>query len=155
MAVRLAERADIPRLVELMREFYAESSCPLDRAWAETAFADLIAAPERGAVWIVEVGGGPAGHVVLSVRFAMEFGGLIGYIDDLFVRPAHRRKGAARAALDALVADCRRRGCRSLHVEVGPDNYAAAALYRAIGLAPIGDARQTLRVVWPVPSELT
>jgi ribosomal protein S18 acetylase RimI-like enzyme len=148
MNVRLATFADIPSLVELMHEFYAESSFPLDRTWAAAAFAQLLDDPSRGAVWIIESSGLPIGHIVLAVRFAMEFGGLIGYIDDLFVRPEHRRRGAARAAVESLIADCRRRDCRSLYVEVGPDNDAAQALYRRFGLLPIDDRRQSLRLIW-------
>lgn len=129
-----------------MREFYAEASFPLDRAWAAGAFRALLADPSRGAVWIVERDGQPIGHAVLSVRFAMEFGGLSAYIDDLFVRAEHRRIGAARAGLDALVEECRRRNCRSIHVEVAPDNHAALALYRRYGLAPGDDERVQLKL---------
>ena len=149
VTVRLATHADVQDLVELMREFYAESPFPLDEAWAARAFADLLAEPWRGAVWLMEQNGALVGHVVLSVRHAMEFGGLSGYVDDLFVRPAHRRQGAGRAALDTLFAECRRRDCRSIQVEVGPDNRAAMALYRSYGLAPGTDERQYLRVQLP------
>jgi ribosomal protein S18 acetylase RimI-like enzyme len=147
VVARIATRADVPQLIDLMREFYAESAYPLDRDWAERALAHLIDGPVYGAVWIIEDTGVPIGHVVLAVRLAMEFGGLIGYIDDLFVRPGHRRKGAAQAGLDALFAECRRRGCRSVLVEVGPDNDAANAVYRRNGLLPGDDVRQTLRLV--------
>lgn len=147
LMVRPATPSDIPILVDLMHDFYAESSFPLDREWAARAFADLMADPSRGTAWIIEQDGMPLGHVVLSVRFAMEFGGLSAYIDDIFVRPEHRRKGAASAGLEALVAECRRRGCRSIHVEVAPDNHAAIALYRRFGLAPGDDERQQLRMV--------
>jgi ribosomal protein S18 acetylase RimI-like enzyme len=149
MNARPATHVDIPELVELMHEFYAESSFALDRQWAAQAFASLLDDRFRGAVWIVESDGTAAGHVVLTTRFAMEFGGLIGYIDDLFVRPGYRRRGAARVALDALVAECQRRGCRSLIVEVGPDNAGAIALYRRVGLRLRADARQTMEIVWP------
>ena len=147
VTTRPATHADIPQLVELMHEFYAESSFPLARAWAARAFARLLDDPSRGAPWIVDIDGTPAGHAVLSVRFAMEFGGLIGYIDDLFVRPAFRRQGAARAALDALIEECRRRECRALLVEVDPGNALAQALYRRLGLLPLDDERETLRLV--------
>lgn len=143
---RLAVVADVPALVALMREFYAESGFPLDEAWASAAFRTLLDDPSLGAVWLLVVDGTPAGHAVLSVRFAMEFGGLTGYIDDLFVRPPFRRRGAARAGLEALIAECRRRRCRSLQVEVDPDNASANGLYRSLGLAPLGDNRLQLRV---------
>ena len=148
--VRLATQADVADLVALMREFYEESPFPLDEHWAARSFASLLAEPSRGAVWLMEEDGVPVGHAVLSVRHAMEFGGLSAYIDDLFVRPAYRRRGAARAGLDALVAECRRRDCRAIEVEVGPDNRAAIALYRSYGLAPGTDQRQHLRVALPV-----
>lgn len=147
IVARPATPDDIPALVDLMREFYAESSFPLDGAWATDAFRALLADPSRGAAWIIERDGQPVGHAVLSVRFAMEFGGLSGYIDDIFVRTEHRRIRAASAGLDALVAECRRRGCRSIHVEVAPDNHAANALYRRCGLAPGDDERLQLKLV--------
>lgn len=147
LAVRLATPSDIPVLVELMREFYEESGFALETDWAARAFSELMAEPGRGAVWLINDDGVAVGHVVLSVRFAMEFGGLSGYVDDLFVRPAHRRKGAATAGLEALVVECHRRSCRSIHVEVGPDNAAALALYRRHGFAPGEDRREHLRVV--------
>jgi GNAT superfamily N-acetyltransferase len=144
--VRPATSSDIGVLVDLMGEFYAESGFPLDRAWAARSFAALMADPARGVVWLILSDGQPAGHVVMSVRFAMEFGGLSAYIDDLFVREAHRRKGAARAGLEALVEECRRRDCKSLHVEVDPHNVAANALYRQFGLVAGTDGRQQLNL---------
>lgn len=144
---RLAGPADIPRLVDLMDEFYRESAFVLDRAWAAEAFDHLLAHPVHGAAWLIEQNGRAIGHVVLSVRFAMEFGGLSAYIDDLFVQPGSRRQGAASTGLDALLAECRRRGCRSLHVEVAADNPPARALYRRHGLVPGTDNRLMLNRV--------
>ena len=147
LRVRFAVLGDIMTLVALMREFYAESGFGLDETWATAAFNQLIGDPDRGAAWLIEERGQPVGHLVLSVRFAMEFGGLLAYVDDLFVRPEHRGKGAAGAALDALVAECRRRGCRAIEVEVAAGNLPALAAYRRIGMLPGGDERQHLRVL--------
>ena len=146
VAVRLATLSDIPALVELMRQFYSEGSFPLDREWAARSFANLITEPSRGAVWLIDMDGDSVGHVVLSLRFAMEFGGLSAYVDDLFVRADCRRKGAATAGMEALVDECRRRGCKSIHVEVDPANVAANALYRRYGLSPGSDQRELLSV---------
>ena len=130
-----------------MREFYAESGYALDEAWAASAFRDLLADPSRGAVWLIEERCQPIGHVVLAVRFAMEFGGLLGCIDDLYVQPEHRRRGAAAAALRTLVEESRVRGCRAIEVEVAPGNPAAQAAYRRLGMVPGSDDRQHLRLL--------
>jgi ribosomal protein S18 acetylase RimI-like enzyme len=141
VSARQAERADIPRLVELMREFYRESSYALDETWATAAFERLLGEPAFGAVWLVEDRDVPIGHVVLAVHFSMEFGGLCGAIDDLYVKPAYRRRGAGSAAIEAVIAECRRRGCRALSVEVGTDNRAARALYEKFGLVKLDGGR--------------
>jgi GNAT superfamily N-acetyltransferase len=141
---RAARAADIPTLVGLMEAFYAESGYPLDRAWAARSFGALIGDPARGGAWLLQDGGQPAGYVVLTVRHSMEHGGLDGFVDDLFTQPAHRRRGLARAGLEALVADARRRGVLAVHVEVGVDNAPARTLYAAFGLAPRLDRRVLL-----------
>ena len=57
VTVRLATVADIDVLVDLMRDFYAESNFPLDAAWAAQSFADLLANPAAGAIWVIDVDG--------------------------------------------------------------------------------------------------
>lgn len=75
----------------------------------------------------------PIGYVVVTFRLSMEFGGTDAFIDDLFVRPRHRRRGAGRIALEAAFAECRRRGVLAIHVETGAGNVAAQSLYRHFG----------------------
>lgn len=81
---------------------------------------------------------------MLTVRFAMEYAGLEGWIDDLFVREPYRRRGVATALLDAVIADCQRRGARALCVAVGASNVPAASLYTRYGLRPHADDRLAL-----------
>lgn len=143
LEIRQATSADIAVLVDLMADFYAESDFALDREWAARSFAALLADPMRNAAWIAWLGGKPVGHAVLCARHSMEFGGLDGSIDDLYVRPAARRRGLGRALLERLVAHARAQGVLALHVEVAPANAAAHALYAALGLRATPD-RQLL-----------
>ena len=74
----------------------------------------------------------------------MEFGGLAGIIDDLFVRPTHRRQGVGIALMGAAFAECRKLGAVAVEVEVGVDNASAAGLYRRFGLAASDAGRRRL-----------
>lgn len=137
---------DIPLLVELMGEFYAESNYPLDKQWATATFSALLGDNSLGAVRIILQDSEPAGYVVLTIQFSMEYGGLLGIIDDLFIRPACRRRGLARALLSSLFDECNRREALAVRVEVGQDNDAAKLLYQSYGLEPHEDGREMLRV---------
>ena len=139
--VSQANAHDIDVLLALMHDFYAEAGFALDRTTHAAALTELLSNRSLGAIWIARQDDEPAGHVVLAVRFTMEHVGLSGYIDDLYVRPEFRRVGIGRRLLDALVAECRARGCRSLQVEVGGNNQPALALYAAFGLHPATDGR--------------
>jgi ribosomal protein S18 acetylase RimI-like enzyme len=141
IVVRRATQSDVGALVELMREFYAEASYPLDQEWAQAAFSPLLTHSELGCVWLAECGGVAAGHAVLTLRYTMEHGALSGHIDDLFVKSEFRRRRIACALLSELFDECKRRGCKSIYVEVGDRNVAAIELYRRFGLEPFQDGR--------------
>jgi ribosomal protein S18 acetylase RimI-like enzyme len=139
--VRKATTPDIPVLVALMKEFYAESSYELDEKWAADSFLNLLSNDANGCVWIVWTGNEAIGHAVLTVRFTMEHGGPSGYIDDLFVKKEFRRSGAASSVLQMLELECTKRKCKSLIVEVGKDNEAGLMTYKKLGMQKIDDGR--------------
>ena len=56
-------------------------------------------------------------------------------LNDLFVDPAARRSGIARALLDAAAAFAREDGAAAISLETTRDNEAARATYRAAGWA--------------------
>jgi ribosomal protein S18 acetylase RimI-like enzyme len=142
--VRPAQQSDVPALVALMRAFYEESAYPLPEAQAAATFSRLIDAPQLGSVWVIESAGHAAGFVVLTVAFSMEYGGLRGFVDDLFVAPRFRRSGLAAAALDAVKRACVARGVRALLVETSASNAPALRVYRRAGFDDSGRLLMTL-----------
>lgn len=58
-----------------------------------------------------------------------------GYLDDLFVDPAARGSGAARALIEAIAAEGRARGWTALSWITAEDNARARALYDKLATA--------------------
>ena len=153
--VERASHNDIPRLVDLMEQFYAESSYALDRSWASRSFERLLGDEGLGAAWLARHGADVAGYVVVTLKHSMEFGGVDAFIDDLFVRANFRRQGVASALLSALFEHCRDVHAAAVHVEVGPENAPARALYRTCGLSDQGRVTLTAKVKSIVASRST
>jgi ribosomal protein S18 acetylase RimI-like enzyme len=147
--IRLATLTDVDVLVRLMRQFYAEDAFALSERAASRAFEALLEDTRLGQVWMIEHDGHPAGFVVVTVGFSMEYGGLRGFIDDFYVAPQYRRRGLGHAALEEVKRVCRRRGVRALVVETGPENDAAISAYHSVGFEDSHQRLLTLRLSDP------
>jgi ribosomal protein S18 acetylase RimI-like enzyme len=135
---RTAGLADLPQLVALMVEFYAESAHALPADKARQAFAALLERADLGSVHLVEADGQAAGYAVLTVGYSMEYGGLRGFVDDLFVRPSMRQRGLATSLLDGIRREAERRSVCALLVETSTGNEPAQRLYRRAGFEDLG-----------------
>ena len=139
--MRRALPGDIATLVALMAEFYAESDYGLDQQLAKKAFAAILSDERLGYVWLIDDEGKVVGYVVLTLRFGMEYGGLMACVDDLFVVPQSRNKGLTTAALLRVRDFCKSMGVRAITVEVSHRNGPAQTVYRRLGLAEAPDRR--------------
>ena len=145
---RVAGDADIAQLLDFMAALYAEDgTTPFVRAPVEQALVCLLREPERGRVWLIEQAGVPAGYLVVTWGFSLEFHGRDAYIDELYVAPAHRGVGLGGEAI-ALAEDvCRGQGVLALHLEVDLDNERAHAFYGRNGFAERGHRLMTKQIV--------
>jgi GNAT superfamily N-acetyltransferase len=132
-----------------MAEFYAEASYPLNHRRAAEAFATLLADDRLGHVWLIQADSQDVGHVVVTFCHSMEYGGLIAFVDDLFIQKPFRHAGLGTSALTEVRAFCANRGVRAIYVETGRDNTAALALYRRMGFVDTDRLLLSLRRASP------
>ncbi len=151
--MRRATYDDIPLLVDLMTDFYAEGGYELHRPRAAAAFEAILADARLGYVWIITAEDLDVGHLVLTLKYGMEYGGMLGCLDDLYVRPAWRNKGLSGAALLQLRSFCDAAAIRALTVEVGYDNGPAQTVYRRAGFTECTN-RQLLALALAPPSHV-
>jgi GNAT superfamily N-acetyltransferase len=85
------------------------------------------------------------GVLVMSVFFSLEHAGEVGWIEELYVRDDYRRKGLGEKLLSQALDWAEARGLRSLDLETGDADNAAAAerLYSKHGFRKIQRERLT------------
>ncbi len=103
------------------------------RSTPESFAAALFGAAPRAFCDIVEWDGEAAGLALWFYNFST-FEGRHGlYLEDLYVRPAHRGRGLGRALLERLARRCRDEGLPRLQWNVLDWNEPALRFYRGLG----------------------
>jgi GNAT superfamily N-acetyltransferase len=135
MKVRSATERDIPALIPLMRgycDFY-ESNPP--DAGLDTMARALIAAPDdQGMLLVAEDDAGKViGFAAVGWKWSSLRGARIAVLEDLFVAPEARGKGAADALIRECGARARGSGAPVMTWLTAPDNHRAQTVYDRVG----------------------
>ena len=86
-----------------------------------------------GCAYLIGPPRAPIGYMVITFTWSIEYGGLDGNIDELYIRPGVRGRGIAQEALVALPNALSAGGLRTIHLEVDRTNENALKLYRRAG----------------------
>jgi GNAT superfamily N-acetyltransferase len=126
---------ELPELLPLVRaycDFYGVA--PADEALLAVSRA-LIADPEREGVQLIARNDGAEAVGFATVYWAWDtlIAARIGVMHDLFVVPAARATGVARALIAACVQECRQHGAAKLGWQTARDNTRAQAVYERVG----------------------
>jgi diamine N-acetyltransferase len=133
VAFKLADVLDVDLLIEFVREFYELDHLVLDEKAVRSALKQILNDDSLGKVWLIHVDGEPVGYVVLTLGFSLEFHGRDAFIDEIYIRAQHQRRGIGRRAIEFVEGACRSLGVRALHLEVERENTRARDMYRKVG----------------------
>ena len=134
MVIREAQRDDVPLLLEMFAELADyEHLSAIFRATEERLEQALFSERAVAEALIAEREGKAAGYAVYFPTFSSFLASSGIWLEDLFVRPPHRRFGVGRALLSAVAARTRERGGERLEWAALDWNELALGFYRGIG----------------------
>ena len=130
---QLLSDQEIPTLLEMMREFYAQQEMRFDEPAASLAINRVLNNPELAQIYLIFRGTELAGYFALTFCFSFEFHGRFALFDELYLREPFRRQKLGKAVVVFAEDLCRKAGIKALRLEVGRENQPAQALYLASG----------------------
>jgi len=134
LAIRRARPGEAGLVFDLVRELaeYEKLSHEVEATVADMDAA-LFASHPRLFCEIAEWEGVPVGFAVWFINFST-FSGRSGiYLEDLFVRPAHRGRGIGKALLVNLAQQCEANGWSRLQWSVLDWNTPSIEFYKSLG----------------------
>jgi len=133
LQIKPCEISDIDVVAAMMRDFYLIDAYPFDDKTAAQRIREFIAQPDWGRICLIENEGKVAGYYVLTYIYSFEFGGRMAFVDELYINPEFRARGAGKFAIDEILEFAKASGLKMLYLEVEPENYNAAKLYQSRG----------------------
>jgi GNAT superfamily N-acetyltransferase len=134
LVIRPAEAADVPLVLQLIRDLAAYEREP-DAVVATEAdlLRDGFGPTPRFQVLIAEHDGAPAGFAFYFFVYSTWRGRPVLYLEDLFVPPEHRKKGIGLGLMRRLAQIAVEASCARFAWQVLDWNEPAIGFYRSIG----------------------
>jgi ribosomal protein S18 acetylase RimI-like enzyme len=128
-AIHLAKPDDLDKVLALVAAFHDEMEITSSDDSRRDAIFPLLDGIPYGAVYLVGPTRAPIGYIVVTFSWSIEYGGMDGFVDELYVRPPVRGRGIATEVLLALPKTLAEAGIKALHLEVDREDENAQRLY--------------------------
>jgi len=138
-ALTLARPDDLERLVPLVAAFHDEAGIVQDDTTRRAALTPLLEGSPHGVAYLIGPARAPIGYIILSFGWSMEFAGMDGFVDEIYIRRAVRGRGIGSEVLSNLPKALAGAGLRALHLEVRRDNAKVRGFYEKLRFLPRED----------------
>lgn len=135
-ALTIAGPDDLDRLMRLVGDCHAEQGIEQSEAARRAALRPLLEGSPHGVIYLMGPANAPIGYAVICFGWSIEFGGMDGFLDEIYIRPGVRGRGIGTDVLHALPKALARAGMKAIHLEVARDNPRARKLYEKLGFDP-------------------
>ncbi|MDA7424590.1 GNAT family N-acetyltransferase [Thalassococcus lentus] len=146
-ALHLATLDDLDKLEPLVTAFHSEQGFDTAEGHAAQAIAPLLEGSPHGAIWLIGPRRAPVGYIAITFGWSLEFGGLDAIVDELYIRPAVRRRGMGFEALNGVSRALKEAGVRALHLEARRSDARLQEFYRRARFVPRDDYMFMSRVL--------
>lgn len=147
--VRAARPEDLRTVLTLLRELAEYEKLTHEVVFDDDEFGrHMFGERPMVDVLLADCGGESVGFALFYHDFSTFMGKPGVYLEDIFVRPAHRGHGHGKALISAVAAVAVERGCARMKWSVLDWNQPAIDFYRSLGAEPMDEW-----TVWRISGE--
>ncbi len=130
---RKIKESDKEIFLTMAREFYDSPAVlhPIKEEYHRRTFNELMRSREYLDCYIIEDGDEVAGYCLLNITFGHECGGMVIWVEELYVRDGHQGKGIGSKMLRQIEADYP--NAARIRLETEHDNQGAKRFYSRLG----------------------
>lgn len=130
---KTATNSDRDLLLTLTKEFYQIEHLTYNVEVLNKCFDEIFTNDNLATIWIIYADREPAGYLVLTFGYSLEFHGKDALIDEFYIRETYRSQGIGKQTLEFVKTTCQSLGIKALHLVVAHENHRAKTIYQKAG----------------------
>lgn len=132
--IRKIEQKDKEAFIKLSQEMYASDAVAHDIPLQHhiRTFDELMKSEQYAQAYMLEYDGNIAGYALLAKTFSREAGGIVIWIEELYILKEYRGKGLGSEFFE-FIEKTKSADTTRLRLEVEDDNEGAVRLYKRMG----------------------
>ena len=139
ITIRRAEEKDAALILHFIRQLAIYEKMEAQVVATEELLKEWIFEKQAAEVLFAVADGQEVGFALFFHNYSTFLGRAGIYLEDLFVKPAHRGKGCGKALLKKLASIAVERGCGRLEWSCLDWNQPSIDFYRSLGAVPMDD----------------
>lgn len=145
MQIRKLEKRDRECYIDMAREFYRSDAVlhSIPDTYIEKTVDECLRSDVYAEIYMFECENVCAGYALIAKTFSQEAGGLVCWIEEVYVREAYRSKGLGRTFFSYIRKKYGDRISR-FRLEVEEENERACSLYKKLGYTPLNYKQMVL-----------
>lgn len=136
--IRKITAADRREYLSMVNDFYnSDAVChAVDTHNFEKTFDELMRDDTYAEGYIFETDGAVSGYALLAKTFSQEAGGIVIWVEEIYIKPAFRGMGQGKEFLKGIIARLGH-GVSRIRLEASECNGRAVKLYRSLGFTDL------------------
>lgn len=132
--IRKLNKNDKEIYLKLVTEFYNSNAVlhPIPEKNMIASFNEILRSKQYTECYIFEYDKEPVGYGILAKSFSQEAGGIVLWIEEIYIMDEYRGKGLGKEFFKYVDDNCLE-GVKRLRLEVEDDNVQAIKLYKKLG----------------------
>ena len=134
LEIRKITEADKDEYIKMAREFYSSDAVLIhvDDSHFRATFSELMRSEDYAICYIFKLNGQIAGYSLLAKTYSQEAGGMVIWIEEIYVLPKFRNSGIGKEFFSFLINN-RPKDVKRIRLEAEKENSRAIALYKSFG----------------------
>ncbi|QIG88720.1 GNAT family N-acetyltransferase [Chryseobacterium sp. POL2] len=133
LKIDVAKINEIDALMPMMKDFYAIDNYPFDTELTRKNFEIFINNSNLGQCFLLKDDSGIVGYMILNFLFSFEFGGMMCFLDELYVKPEAQGKKYGGKAVEFAQNFAKEKDLKMMFLEIENHNERAMHLYKKLG----------------------